>query len=142
MRRWLLALTAICACDTVPIHLTGIQDRDVVTEAIEAHLNLGIEFVPYQYGAVTLDLRDEGITRDDGTPVEGRAYDGRVCRRQAWSTRKPKVIAHEVGHTLGLDHADDEHNLMARAAAASDGLVTDDQHATLRREVGVLRFCR
>ena len=55
-------------------------------------------------------------------------------------TASVRILAHEIGHTLGLNHVDDPNNLMA---SIGEGVaLTDEQVDEARLGSGALEYCR
>jgi hypothetical protein len=110
--RWLLLL---CACS--PALPLSASDWTTAEEAAEL---LGLPIEPGHVVVVTWSERAQA--EDDG------------CRREVESPREPIMLAHEVGHALGLDHVDDPANLMHRFVGRDTVELTDAQHDALADE--------
>lgn len=107
-----LALLLGCAHGPIPVRLVYHQDdfsaAEMATLADDASSALGvpIELVDHRYGAITVDVHSANGR------VAGRELQSIGCARIAWSEPDPLALAHEIGHTLGLQHVDEPGNLM------------------------------
>lgn len=138
MRRFLPLLLLSAACgQPLAIKIRDTRedpDTDVILDACDV---LEIECVEAQHsdGALTLILTDND---DSDTNVEGENFD-RPCRPVSWSSGSdPYILAHEIGHAMGLEHVDDPDRLMYTTAGT---LTTHRELATVWRHVDRLAAC-
>jgi hypothetical protein len=116
MWRTLVLLTTLAGCSgdhSIPVHLSSPgatpEKVQMVRDAGEL-LGWGIAFQDEKYGAATIDVHQVG----NGEHILGVALLRRRCLRVAWANKDPWVIAHELGHLMGLDHVSDPDNIMFR----------------------------
>ena len=67
--------------------------------------------------------------------------DRRGCRRAVESPREPVMLAHEMGHALGLEHVSDPANLMNRFVGPDTTELTDAQRDIVWTEVQHVVYC-
>lgn len=67
--------------------------------------------------------------------------DRRGCRRAVESPREPVMLAHEVGHALGLEHDPDPANLMHAFVGRDTTELTDEQRDAIADEAERLARC-
>lgn len=111
----LAAVLALAGCSgPVGVHVYDPEPSDASELVSDASALLG----------VPLELADGGPIRvefisSDGT-IGGRTYMRGRCLSILRAPRSPEMLAHEIGHALGLDHVDAAGNLMTRTAAGHD----------------------
>lgn len=134
----MLATVGLGCAHTLPIHLPADDNtpglRALVVEAGE-RLGLEVHFVDTGYGAVTLDLVDRA------GHIAGHSLVEKGCRRAAWALAEVHVVAHELGHVLGLEHVSDTENLM-HIAAGREGELDGWQLHVVERQAARLELCR
>src|SRR5688572_13937761 len=80
-----------------------------------------------------------GLSRVDGPcDKDAKGMDGSVVAIETALTGA--VLAHEAGHYLGLDHSDDDNNLMFRSVP-NGGNLTNNQGADMRDHCFVRSPC-
>ena len=133
--RWLvLSSTLACGCsERLGVRVHG--ERDAEPLLLEASELLGI-WLEAGDGPIVLELVDVA----PGEPV-GRLLVERSCLRVIRATRSPIVIAHEVGHALGLQHVDDPLNVMAVYTDDESVALTDEQRSTMEKTMRNLGGC-
>jgi hypothetical protein len=148
MNRILPTLLLLAACndiDTLRIALLtqestrevveGSKHEAVVRDAV-AILGYDVRFVEPRRGSVVLELVDI----PPGS-ITGRALVMKGCFRAAWAVPRTHIIAHELGHALGLEHVDADGNVMTRTAHPDHTELEPFQQAKLDRNVLQLWRC-
>lgn len=113
----------LCSCSpALPL------DASDWTTAQQAAELLGL---PIQPGpAVSVEWSDRAQTHDRSG-----------CRREVESPREPVMLAHELGHALGLKHVEDPSNLMHAFVGRDTVELSDGQHDALWAEMEALDRC-
>lgn len=151
MKFLLLFIILICGCgeNGISIHvLSRLSDNEIneLIDGTEDILDYPITFDDNRYGAITIDIHKSS---DD---VKGRFLYGEIgCIKIAWSSIDSVYIAHETGHALGLEHSDDEQNLMyfdATNKFADNGCwgvknveLTANQRKEMEKNIDLLNMC-
>lgn len=125
----LAALLAGCA--SIPVHAPTLEPG--VNAAIDAGLHV-------KHGDEDAPLR---VTARPGLKFGGHAYDTHGCTRQAYvrTGARPAIVAHELGHMMGLEHVDDPRNLMHPDAPTDHVGLTSEQRRTSKRARAVITAC-
>lgn len=125
-----------------------IADPDLIEDACDI-LRVRCRVTPItladnpEPGSIAVVLTDFGpMPSPDGEGyILGMTVAGGSCMPVLWSDADPKVLAHELGHALGLPHTiESEDSLMFPVAMGGDD-VSRDEHKTLRREARELSRC-
>lgn len=117
-----LALLLVACAPALPL------DAPDWTTAQEAASILGIPIEPGHVVTITL------------SPV-AQTTDRKGCRRSLETPNDAPLMAHELGHVLGLDHVLDPANVMHAYVGRDTTQVTDHQHETMSATIERLARC-
>jgi hypothetical protein len=150
MRRLLALPLLLCGCgdfgilrvvlytqeDANPINEDS-QYETMVREAV-GFLGYNVQFTDRKRGAVVLELLDIDATQ---LAFTGRRLLDSRCYRVAWAVPSAPNIAHEIGHTLGLEHVSTPGNVMLPKVEWQNVHITAEQIDTLDFNVHTLGKC-
>lgn len=121
----------------VVIDARSDRSEDIVQQACDVW-GLTCTTTEDEVGAIVVLLTDRpGNVEGTDTWLGGLAT-RRACIPRVWSTDSPYVLAHELGHVLGLDHVSHPANVMHQTAGRQ---VTDLQTERVRRHAQLLAAC-
>lgn len=123
--------------------MRATDDRDVVSEAcalLRVHCDVervGLDYGPAA-GEIVILLTDAGPMPWDGGWIVGLTVGGGSCSPALWSDSDGVVLAHELGHALGLDHVGSPDRLMHPQVGT---WVTQDELDTVAHQAWELGAC-
>lgn len=124
--------------DQIPIYWgRSAPEEPAFVDAIEDAFGMEVVETSDPYGAVSVYLYQEA---QDGI-VLGESAGFMPCGSSLWSTMEPQTLAHEIGHSLGLEHVDDDANLMHPELGPGRFELNDEQLETARISAGWWSQC-
>lgn len=128
-------LLFVTACSSVSIYAPGME------EGIEAAMDAGLHVrVGDEHSLMSLEERPS-------LKASGHAYDRHGCKRSSYVGSDAKgdlravVIAHEIGHMMGLNHVNDPRNLMNPKVTEDFGFLTSEQRKISKRTRAFMKTC-
>jgi hypothetical protein len=144
-----LLVIFVCSCRahrTVEVQMVYGSEVGTVVEPVSPELMKLLSDVEALTGYWIKPVRKTGVKVEllDVVPnVQGRAW--RIlwpCWYFIRSNQDPRILAHELGHVLGLDHHADVGNLMNAKVLAQNPKLTATQRKTMERRAKELeRLC-
>lgn len=130
-----LALASVCGCgEGVGVEVYAERDASPVLEEASSLLGVWLE---QGGGPIVLEL----VGQAPGEPA-GRLLVHRPCLRVIRASYDPVVVAHELGHAFGLEHADDPSNVMTAYTDDDSTRFTEAQQEKIDDSARRLSACR
>lgn len=140
MKAWPLLVLAACEAPRVPVVHLDLTDGEAPFGRVEEACGFwGLDCYPAtdEGGALTVMLsgRCAHDERQGDEPLCGERFDRDPCSPMVFAAYWDMALEHELGHAFGLDHSDDEANVMFWFGAMGED-------TTARQDRRVLRSAR
>ena len=115
-----------CQEHSVPVTFLAEPDINLLVQTEEI-LGFQLEQTNEFYGSIVIELwpRPRG-------GIQGYFSSNGFCRPWVQSVESPRILAHELGHALGLEHRNDLENLMSES---ENGTALKDSQTKRMQEI-------